>query len=55
MVNWATGNKYLTSGSLLMVLGTSVTLLLSNIHVISHLQASALILFMIATGIAQHF
>ncbi len=52
-IDWANGNKYLASGSPVMLVGTSVTLLLMQRHIVKGYWGSLMFCFVAIIGGAQ--
>jgi hypothetical protein len=53
MMDWQSGRKYLLSGSPLILVGSSVALLLSSLHILSYRLAFWVICVFILGGITQ--
>jgi hypothetical protein len=53
MMDWQSGRKYLLSGSPLMLVGSSVALLLSSLHILSYRFAFWVICVCLLGGTAQ--
>jgi hypothetical protein len=53
MMDWQSGRKYLLSGSPLILVGSSVALLLSSLHILSYRLAFWVICVFILGGAAQ--